>query len=217
VEAKWLGDREIPQEFLQLAAIENARLRGGPDASSLEEARPTSASGEGAEEYLEYMQDSPDPLEYLDARIIGPESITWEDSLAQAVLDNEANSEVPHFAKLLSYFLPAIQVGADFVYGYWLYPGEAWPPPIACADTEGTLFAASGASLAEALLSNCKDDAEVALLGQWFTNLGLSVTVRSVSEIPDSLLRMDPEKLERKLSAAHPHLGSGCAAGGQPV
>ncbi|MEV6333040.1 hypothetical protein [Streptomyces sp. NPDC051909] len=145
------------------------------------------------------MQDSPDPLEYLDARIIGPESATWDDGLAQAVLDDEANSEVPHFAKLLSYFLAAVMVGTDFVYGYWLYPGEVWPPPIVCADTEGTLFAVSGASLAEALLANCEDDAEVALLGQWFTNLGLSVKVRSVSEIPDSLVRMDPEILEREL------------------
>lgn len=145
------------------------------------------------------MQGSSDPLEYLDVRIIGPESTTWDDGVAQAVLDDEANSEVPHFAKLLSYFLPAVQKGTDFVYGYWLYPGEVWPPPIVCADTEGTLFAVRGASLAEALLEDCEDDAEVALLGQWFTNLGLSVTVRSVSEISDSLVRMDPEVLEGEL------------------
>ncbi len=197
--AKWLGDREIPQEFLQLAAVQNTRLRGGSDSIDLEKARPTSASDEDAEEYLEYMQASSDPLEYLDARVIGPESTTWDGGLAQAVLDDEANSEVPHFAKLLSYFLPVAQKGTDFVYGYWLYPGEVWPPPVVCADTEGTLFAVGGASLAEALLSDCEEDAEIALLGQWFTNLGLSVTVRSVSEIPDSLVRMDPEVLEGEL------------------
>ncbi|NBM14507.1 hypothetical protein [Streptomyces sp. GC420] len=196
--AKWLGDREIPQEFLQLTAIQNARLKGGHERAALEAARPTEADGENAEKFLEYMQDFSDPLHCLGIKILGPESARG-DGLARAVLDDEANAEVPHLAALLSYFLPAAETKNDLVYGYWLYPGEVWPPPVVYIDTEATFFTERGRTLAEALLADCWDDAAVALLGQWFADLGLPVTVRANAEIPDSPVRMDPQVLESEL------------------
>jgi hypothetical protein len=196
---KWLGEREVPHEFLQLAAVQNARLRGGADASALEDARPIEVSDEEGVKFLGYMRDSTDPLDYLDVRIIGPESTTWNDGLAQAVLDDEANAESPEFAKLLSYFLPAAQQGGNFVYGYWVYPGECWPPPIVCVDTEGTLFTVRGRTLAEALLADCGDEAEFRLLAQWFTNLGVFVAARTAADIPTPIVRMNPEALESQL------------------
>ncbi|MFI1566779.1 hypothetical protein ACH4ZX_27615 [Streptomyces sp. NPDC020490] len=196
--AKWLGDREIPEEFLQLAAIQEARLSGGPARAALEAARPSEAGAEDAEA-LEDMRDASDPLDHFGIEILGPHSVRG-DGLARHVLDDEANAAVPHLATLLGHFLPAAEKEQDLVYGYWLYPGEVWPPPIVCIDTEGMFFTLRGRTLTEALLAYfAEDDSEVALLGQWFTDLGIPVEVRTDAEIPDSPVRMDPQVLERQL------------------
>ncbi|MER6632629.1 hypothetical protein ABT301_31150 [Streptomyces sp. NPDC000987] len=197
--AKWLGDREVPEEFLQLAAIQDARLSGGPGRAALEAARPAKAETEDAE-VLEDMQDSSDPLDYLGIEILGPRSAQG-DGLARHVLDEQANATVPHLATILGHFLPAAEiVDYGIVYGYWLYPGEVWPPPVVCVDDEATFSTARGRTLTEALLAhNAEDDSEVALLGQWFTDLGVPVGVRTDAEIPDSPVRMDPQVLDREL------------------
>ncbi|MEU5096786.1 hypothetical protein [Streptomyces sp. NPDC020996] len=133
--AKWLGDREVPEEFLQLT--------------------PSRRHGRAA---------------------------------------------VPHLATLLDYFLPSAEKEHDLVYGYWRYPGEVWPPPVVCIDAEAMFFTVRGRTLTEALPAHCaEDDSEAALLGQWFTDLGIPVEVRTDAEIPDPPVRMDPQVPEREL------------------
>ncbi|WP_324788346.1 hypothetical protein [Streptomyces sp. H51] len=197
--AKWLGDREVPQEFLQLAAIQEARSSGGPARAALEAARPSAAGAEDAEA-LERMRDASDPLDYLGIEILGPQSAQGN-GLARHVLDEQANATVPHLATLLGHFLPAAEKEEGcFVHGYWLYPGEVWPPPVVCIDDEATFCTARGRTLTEALLADhAEDDSEVALLGRWFTDLGVPVGVRTDAEIPDSPVRTDPRVLEQEL------------------
>ncbi|MFI2380176.1 hypothetical protein ACH5AO_34810 [Streptomyces sp. NPDC018964] len=200
---KWLGNREIPEEFLQLTALQNAGLSGGEELSAIEAARP-GRPGEDKGEVdacMGHREDRTELLEFLGVRIVGPRQAAF---LARSVLDDEKNAEAPHFAEVLSHFLPVAETDDSvLVYGYWLHPGESWPPPVICVDDEGSFSQPKGRNIVESLLCRRSDGAQggdkFSFFAQWFRNLGFTVTAHTAADVHKRSLLKDPEDLEAEI------------------
>ncbi|MEV0694821.1 hypothetical protein [Streptomyces sp. NPDC050388] len=191
--ARWLGDREVPPEFLRMSAIQAAREKHDTELKDIESARPAELDGAGCA----------DPLEYLGVTIIGPGN--WKPDAphqAYSYFDEERNADYPAMRGVLSHILPVAGVdwGLDLVYGYWLYPGEAWPPPVVLLDSEGSMEPDSR-TLTDTLMSYAfkNFEEEAPLIGQWLTRIGIPVSARSAADIPTPVIAKEPDALYMEL------------------
>ncbi len=180
-----------------MAAVQAAREGAGGELKAIKAARPAELGDEHS-----------DPLEYLGVTILGPGS--WRPDAggeAYHYFDEERNAEHPALRRLLSHILPAAEFegGPGLVHGYWLYPGEAWPPPVVDLDNEGTMCASEGRTLADALMAyaflNFTGEGEAAAIGQWLTDIGIPVSARTAADIPSSRIAKEPEALYEELDS----------------